>query len=141
MFQPKAQVPAPSGNNPTPVANPPQPISDAKPLIQNLNPATTSPPQNTPNNYPVNPPAQTVASIPQPPLAAAPVNNPQMSNYAATMNPVNSNEQMHAYVSQEVADVQKSLKLIQLMYIAGGLVFFAVYALFWKKFFNIASPI
>ena len=56
------------------------------------------------------------------------------------MDPVVANNQMHAYVASEVAGVKQSLKIIQLMYLAGGLVFFAVYALFWMKFFNIPSP-
>jgi hypothetical protein len=52
-----------------------------------------------------------------------------------------ANDQMHTYVADEVAGVKQSLKMIQIMYIVGGLVFFVVYALFWMKFFNVASPI
>lgn len=136
--QPKVQMPS---STPPSVVNPAQAISDAKPPIQNLNPATPVPPPNMPNNFPQNPPLQNAANIPHPmPPATAAVNNPQVNTFTASMGTTGADDHMHAYVSQEVSDVKKSLQLIQLMYIAGGLVFFAVYALFWMKFFNLALP-
>lgn len=75
------------------------------------------------------PAIQTPSPFSAPPLSAQKFNNSTADN------------QMHAYVSQEVAGVKQSLKTIQLIYIVGGIVFFVVYALFWLKFFNIASPI
>ncbi len=46
--------------------------------------------------------------------------------------------QMQTFLAQEVAGAKQSLKMIQLFYIAGGIVFFVLYALFWMRFFEIA---
>lgn len=83
---------------------------------------------------------QSVAAPPQeqplrPATPAAPARQATLSSLDTT-----DATQMHAYVSDEVAGVQQSLKLIQLVYIIGGVIFFAVYALFWVNFFNIALP-
>ena len=81
------------------------------------------------------PPVQQPEPVAQPvvPPPPVPVANAQGTQAVA-------NEQVHAYVAEEVAGVKNSLKFIQVMYIVGGAVFFIVYALFWMKFFNVASP-
>jgi hypothetical protein len=55
----------------------------------------------------------------------------------ATPSLAGSDSQMHAYLAQEVAGAKQSLKMIQLLYIGGGIVFFIVYALFWMRFFQV----
>jgi hypothetical protein len=86
---------------------------------------------------------QTMAQVPPP--SAPPVQDqqhPLNQPMQATLSSIDATDstQMHAYVADEVAGVKQSLKLIQLVYIVGGLIFFAVYALFWVRFFNIALP-
>jgi hypothetical protein len=90
------------------------------------------------------PPAAPMPSLAQPVEApspvVAPVTPPAVPVAPQAMQGV-ANEQVHAYVAEEVAGVKSSLKFIQIMYIVGGAVFFIVYALFWMKFFNVASPV
>jgi len=151
---PKAAIPTPSTQAPStpPIQNTMPPVIE-KPLTQDLQPA----PQSTP-------PIQTTTPIPAtniapsigendslnsfitqtPPTAPTPTihteSRPNTESIQPQFDPVVANNQMHAYVSQEVAGVKQSLKIIQLIYIVGGLMFFGVYALFWMKFFNIPSP-
>lgn len=140
------------------------------PATQTPQPSVQTAPSNVsqPSIQPANSPMQTQAvqtpesplteSLPQTPSATnEQVNPPVVVNQPATiasptiplqtqtttpapMTESMANSQIHAYVADEVAGVKQSLQLIQLMYIGGGLLFFAVYALFWMKFFNVALP-
>jgi len=166
---PKAATATPPISSPSQIVTPPvahdsprgessqqaaAPSIPSTPLINqtpSLNPSPTSP---TPTMPPI--PATNIAPsigingslnsfISQsPPTAPAPVTSdeprPNTESVQPQFDPIVANNQMHAYVSQEVAGVKQSLKIIQLIYIVGGLMFFGVYALFWMKFFNIPSP-
>ncbi len=105
-------------------------------------PAAPAAPTQTQGEQPL---AQPVPSLAQPVEAAPPVVAPVTAPPAVPVAPQAmqgvANEQVHAYVAEEVAGVKSSLKFIQIMYIVGGAVFFIVYALFWMKFFNVASPV
>lgn len=102
-----------------------------------LNQPPTQPTVDIKSNF-QSPPIQT--TTPQQTVPPPPPSTPNTAPPPQFIDPVLANNQMHAYVAQEVAGVKQSLKIIQIMYIAGGLVFFAVYALFWMKFFNISAP-
>lgn len=114
---------------------------NSQPNIQNRPPIIPSS-QNTSENPSVNNTASNTSLPPTQPMnqnSSGPITS-NTSHATPFMDPILADNQMHAYVAQEVAGVKQSLKLIQLMYISGGLVFFAVYALFWMKFFNVLSP-
>lgn len=129
-------------------SNPSGPTASAQPMnAPQEQVAPMPPPQapetaqasgNGPYNFPYNSqPAYQTAQVNNvmPNTQPAPqifMNAPLQSSHADT--------QMHAYVAQEVAGVKQNLKIIQIIYIVAGIVFFLVYALFWIKFFNVSSP-
>jgi uncharacterized membrane protein len=120
-----------------PKTAPEQPAAQsfAQPVIQHSVPPIQQQPQHP---QPIQtPPVIAEPAVSQPSTAfAAPsmTNSPLFDTDAA-------NDQIHAYVASEVAGAKQSLKLIQVMYLVGGLVFFVVYAFFWMKFFNLALPL
>jgi hypothetical protein len=143
-------VAAPTPTVPLPPASAPN-QSSLEP-VQPLAPYQPEPVAPAPIAAPVQPQNTPEPAAPQPytpqvhvmgnnvPQQQAPM--PMFSGPAAGSKMASdANDQMHTYVADEVAGVKQSLKMIQIMYIVGGLVFFVVYALFWMKFFNVASPI
>lgn len=107
------------------------PMSPITPISQ----TTQTPAPQTPATPVQTTPAAATQPVNQPPVqvqSTAPI-SPFFGNVAA-------DNQMHAYVAEEVAGAKQSIKTIELIYIVGGVVFFVVYALFWLKFFNLSSP-
>jgi hypothetical protein len=78
---------------------------------------------------------ETVTSASLPP---APENN---ALFTGAPQLAGTDSQMHAYLADEVAGAKQSLKMIQLLYIGGGILFFVVYALFWMRFFQVTPAL
>lgn len=136
--QPPATTVTPNVNETTP---PPANIAvntAQTPFVQQVpvvNPATIN--QTLPSADSSNP-----AVIATPPVSTQPdsQSSPHRQPPTPLFDPGLDNNQMHAYMAQEIAGAKQSIKTIQLIYMVGGLVFFLVYALFWMKFFNVSSP-
>lgn len=125
-------VPRPPQQPPVAPPPPPQPTT----VTQNSSPIEQAKPEPViPQTTAPLPPIATVQT-PQTIASGAPIPSVPL----ASLDSTSTSQQMHAYVADEVEGVKQSLKLIQVVYIVGGLVFFAVYALFWMIFFNVASP-
>ncbi len=127
-------IPQASTTNQAPSVNPSPTTAPTTPPI----PATNITPSVGVNDSLNSFISQSPATAPAPTVHEEPRSNTE--SVQPQFDPIVANNQMHAYVSQEVAGVKQSLKIIQLIYIVGGLMFFGVYALFWMKFFNIPSP-
>lgn len=121
----------PLNESPSPMAqmaspdNPPNNIQTQTTPSQQENPATSTP-------LPVTPPRMTQAPTPTPPSA------PQMPS--TEIDHELANNQIHAYVSEEVAGAKRSIQMIQMVYLIGGLAFLVFYVLFWMRVFAIPSP-
>jgi hypothetical protein len=144
VAQPATQPP-PMQQAPAPVQQPTQ-QQPVQPTAQPIQPQTIE--KQVMDMFDVVPPAP----VPQqPPMQQAAPTQPPMQqqqmpvnqNRGATLASLDTTPatEMHAYVADEVAGAKQNIKTIQMIYIAGGIIFFAVYALFWMKFFAVASPL
>ncbi|MBI2465402.1 hypothetical protein HYV64_04635 [Candidatus Shapirobacteria bacterium] len=105
---------------------PPAPASPPTPL-------TPPPPQPTP------PPAGPV--VPTPPQSPTPIQSEPTTTVHATI-PITAAKPTGSAVIVGATSKQhaKSDSLFPLLFTIGGLVFFAVYTVFWIKFFNLSVP-
>lgn len=143
--------PAPPGQIPETPAPPPsnspaassQMISEPaiKPLENTMSQPEVPTPQNIPETpSPAAPPTPTPPHIMDNIQQVAPLPPPAPQIFTSQPLSTAAENQIHAYIAQEVTGARYSLQMIQVIYIVGGIVFFVVYALFWMKFFNVASP-
>jgi hypothetical protein len=141
---PKSSPPPPPMAQPPQVQQPaqaPQTTLPEAPVMNQSVPAQANPAIQTAAPFPPISPAAAIPNNPITPPIQQQAPSPQMNTMPFPgLDASASNQQMQAYVADEVAGAKQSIKTIQLIYLVGGLVFFAVYALFWMKFFNVASP-
>lgn len=138
-----SQIPTPQSQtlnqpvnvSPLPVTPPVSPTtSNNTPYQPASSPTHTETPSiNASNASPSTPTTPHPATFTQPSASSQPS--------APTFDPVLANDQIHAYVSEEVKGAKRSIQMIQLVYLIGGLVFLVFYVLFWMKLFNISSPL
>lgn len=137
--------PAPAGPMPEtplpPPTNSPAASSQlmSEPAMKPLENSVQQPEIPTPQNMPETP-SVAVPPAPAPPHVVESVQPAAPQIFTSQPLPTAAENQIHAYVAQEVTGAKHSLQMIQIIYIVGGIVFFVVYALFWMKFFNVASP-
>lgn len=133
-LQPPPQQPAPAQQEPASQQTQPQPAQQPQPTQSQPNqqqPVQDLPVQTPPTQQQQQPIINHINTTPL--TGSQPAQQAAVNTHAAK-------QQMQAFVASEVTGVHQSLKMIQLAYVVGGLVFFAVYALFWMKFFNISTP-
>lgn len=128
------------------------PSPDPVPATPTVNPAVVAPPTEQQTSEPVVATEEAshplIAEVSEPTLSPAvePTPAPPVVQPAPTANAmfsggipqtIGNDTQMQAYLADEVAGAKQSLKLIQLLYIGGAILFFVVYALFWMRFFQV----
>lgn len=113
---------APTGPHADQINTPPQPAN------------TPSPDSSIPHPMP----EAVTPNTPQP--ASSSHSDPQPQHTPPSYDPVLASDQIHTYIADEVKGAKRSIQMIQLIYLVGGLAFLVFYILFWMKVFSIPSP-
>ncbi len=105
----------------------------AEPQTQTFTPEPSTSQTDHPVSTEEKPVEMRAPVMPQP----APQTQEPTTTNMFTGNPQVAAAGTQTFLAEEVAGAKQSLKMIQLLYIAGGIIFFVVYALFWMKFFQV----